>query len=424
MKPDQEKLRGLAADYFLRELSDDELETLQEALRADPELGEFFIKAARDEWLMSDYQEYRRAKMILFPKRKRQQTRIRQIAAAIAVLLSLATIFIAQRTAIPQVSMEEAMRETSVVASVKEISARPGTAVSAVNKGYVRELKFGDMLYDGDYIVVPSGGKVDIAYSGEETLVKLTDNSIATLLDEQGAKLIRLNQGHLLADVQRQPDGKPMRIKTPDAQAVVLGTTFEVVVEGITKLMVSSGRVQFTPHYTGKPVDVGAGEQADTSGRLGQDFETEKRYLHPVEEATIGMKYRNINLSVDSKRNHSALLKFDLGEPAGRTTGAELRLRVVNRVGDRGGEGTIRLFSVPSDMRPESAENVKRIPLAVYHDRVNGGEDLVFTINPSDLKEGINAFVIAMDKQRDDFWISSSEGEMTPMLILKTIKQN
>ena len=71
--------------------------------------------------------------------------------------------------------------------------------------------------------------------------------------------MIRLREGDLFLDVSPQPEGKPMRVITPSAEAVVLGTQFNVSASPLsTSLTVNEGNVQVTRLADGSVQEVKA----------------------------------------------------------------------------------------------------------------------------------------------------------------------
>jgi hypothetical protein len=71
--------------------------------------------------------------------------------------------------------------------------------------------------------------------------------------------MIRLREGDLSLDVSPQPEGKPMRVITPSAEAVVLGTQFNVSASPLsTSLTVNEGNVQVTRLADGSVQEVKA----------------------------------------------------------------------------------------------------------------------------------------------------------------------
>lgn len=112
---------------------------------------------------------------------------------------------------------------------------------------------------DGERI---SSGRVlsqgDIIYSDGSRVV--LDSADASIYRDR----IVLDKGVARFDIQPRPT--PFSIKTPEAEATVLGTTFELASEkDETRLSVSEGRVRLSS--AGKEVVAGAGELATSDGR-------------------------------------------------------------------------------------------------------------------------------------------------------------
>jgi ferric-dicitrate binding protein FerR (iron transport regulator) len=88
------------------------------------------------------------------------------------------------------------------------------------------------------------------------------DGAVSEL--QEAPKILRLSRGTLTADVVRQ--AQPMLIRTPHAEARVLGTSFKLTVEAdATRLEVTTGKVRLTRLADGKFVDVPGGRSARSS---------------------------------------------------------------------------------------------------------------------------------------------------------------
>lgn len=123
----------------------------------------------------------------------------------------------------------------------------------------------GQPLYSGDALRVVSGGGAIIAWPREQTLVKLWPGARFRLETRQGVKRLELTEGQLFAVVAPQPSGKPMTLRTPQAEAVVKGTRFSLAVTAqATRLEVMEGAVAMRAHGPGAaaPVTVTAGNAA------------------------------------------------------------------------------------------------------------------------------------------------------------------
>ena len=93
------------------------------------------------------------------------------------------------------------------------------------------------------------------------TLVSLNGRAEATFSDERG-KRVRLRQGTFSAEVKPQPKTEPMRIFTPAAEIVVVGTAFSVEARADeTSLDVAHGVVTMRRLADGREASVGGQER-------------------------------------------------------------------------------------------------------------------------------------------------------------------
>jgi hypothetical protein len=97
------------------------------------------------------------------------------------------------------------------------------------------------------------------------TLISLTGESDLSF-SEDGQKQLVLRKGSLSAQVKPQPTGRPMLVRTPTAEATVLGTTFVLSTRpDDTLLKVDEGVVKLTRLADGSAVDVPAKSSAVAS---------------------------------------------------------------------------------------------------------------------------------------------------------------
>lgn len=86
--------------------------------------------------------------------------------------------------------------------------------------------------------------------------------AVVTFSDGDAGKLIRVREGDLSLDVSPQPMGKPMRVITPSAEAVVLGTQFNISAKPTsTSLTVKEGLVRVTRLADGSVQEVEADQR-------------------------------------------------------------------------------------------------------------------------------------------------------------------
>jgi hypothetical protein len=100
-----------------------------------------------------------------------------------------------------------------------------------------------EVLLPGQGVRVVSGN-VRMSFP-DGTRVDLGPGTVLEQVDGEPAKVVALLQGDVLAVVTRQPPTAPMRIRTPQAEASVLGTTLRATAgAGHTQVLVSEGQVR------------------------------------------------------------------------------------------------------------------------------------------------------------------------------------
>jgi len=130
-----------------------------------------------------------------------------------------------------------------------------------------QQAQLGKPLNDNDILeTVGTKSSIDIRFD-DNTQVNLHPDSRMRKLGGQEAyansKCIYLERGTLSASVSPQPAQSPMRMITPNAEAMILGTKFQLATyPGQTQLEVTEGLVKFTRLSDGKSVDVKAGSYA------------------------------------------------------------------------------------------------------------------------------------------------------------------
>ncbi|QBG47456.1 hypothetical protein EGM51_08645 [Verrucomicrobia bacterium S94] len=407
----------LISEYYLRKLSRTELQELQDLLSVDEEARAEFVRVGRDEWLLHHMHHAEGRQIIHITSRRSRRRNIQAIAAISAVCATLGVLLFSKSATISEMM---ASRPTApVIAKITDYFAVEGEAISVVNNGDVRKLNSASAIRTGDRIIIPPGCQLSFRYLEEQTGIRLGGNSLVHVLDVEGAKRIRLDRGHLSAQVARQKEGRPMRVVTRDAEVVVLGTSFEVVAgEEGTRLSVISGKVQFNSlDRPGKRI-VRAGHFADTSIEQDASLPFREVRIGPSLVQTLNFT-RNKFMVVDPERNAEGFLIFDIGEVKGTLLEAALRLHVTAWQKEYGGRGDLRLYRVD----PDQQGGGKRVPIAHFSGGVGKGKDLVMDLDVSLLTAGRNAFLLMMDVGGNDFWFSAGDTEQAPVLELKISDQ-
>jgi ferric-dicitrate binding protein FerR (iron transport regulator) len=226
---------------FLGELSAEEEETLVGRLQAEPGLARRMVERSRDEAVLSEWAAERRA--LLHESSPSAQWRMGPLVSAAAILLfgilSFAAWFRFLR------SGPDALQTAEVI--------------DAVDCG---ELKVGDRLSQSSLECGP-GGHATLRFP-DDTTIEVRENTDLDLRPSgTKSRNLRLRSGTLIAQVTKLEPGAYFEVASPHAEIRVLGTRFEVTVEGAaTRLGVEEGRVSFRPSGGKDPVFVTAGQSA------------------------------------------------------------------------------------------------------------------------------------------------------------------
>jgi hypothetical protein len=131
-------------------------------------------------------------------------------------------------------------------------------------------------------VVVDYPDHTRLEIGGDTVVRRLTDEK------DRSRKLVTLERGALVADVSKQPAGKAMLLRTPQAEVAVLGTRFTLAAETeATRLLVEEGAVNFTRIEDKKTIQVRSGYYAvAASGK-------------PLDPAPLpgGVRYLDIDLN-------------------------------------------------------------------------------------------------------------------------------
>ena len=131
-----------------------------------------------------------------------------------------------------------------------------------------------------------TGGTLEVSSVNSWAEFVFTDGSsvwvsgpaAVSLSDGEAGKLIRAREGYLSLDVSPQPAGRPMRVITPSAEAVVLGTRFNIAASSSsTRLTVNEGRVRITRLADGRVQDVSADQRVVAALEQDTEFEALSR---------------------------------------------------------------------------------------------------------------------------------------------------
>lgn len=126
------------------------------------------------------------------------------------------------------------------------------------------EVSIGDQLAAGTIEAVGETASAQLRFT-DGTLISLTGESELSF-SEDGQKRLVLRRGSLSAQVRPQPKGRPMLVRTPTAEAEVVGTVFNLATRADdTLLKVDEGMVKLKRLADGSAIEVPAKRSAVAS---------------------------------------------------------------------------------------------------------------------------------------------------------------
>ncbi len=138
-------------------------------------------------------------------------------------------------------------------------------------------LEVGDELTGGTLEANSLNSLAEVVFT-DGSSVWVSGPAVLTLSDGEAGKLIRLREGDLSLNVSPQPVDRPLRLVTPTAEAVVLGTQFNVSAEpASTSLTVNEGRVRVTRLADGSVQEVAADHRVIAALEQQSEFEAQPR---------------------------------------------------------------------------------------------------------------------------------------------------
>ena len=195
---------------------------------------ELYVSLCRQRGLLSE---------TMASKRGAGSRRKLWVAAAAAILVGIVGIFFLSR---------EGQEPIVVVDRAQgKVVRSDGSAIVA-----------GERLFAGEGVGTNGQGRAVLRFNDGTRVELAAQTQISGLAAEEGKKLF-VARGTVLADVAKQPPGRPMAIRTPEGEATIIGTKFAIEVKsGSTRLEVEKGLVRLTRLADRKFADVAAGQYA------------------------------------------------------------------------------------------------------------------------------------------------------------------
>ena len=233
------------------ELNEAEMERLAERLDSDPAARREFVEQARwDAALSESLRGGDEPKLV-----KTTRTPRAWGSAWTGALLAAAAVVIALLTA--GLYWGKSDSEPKIV----KITGLSGALQWTGDGGrVVRNLQAGDQLAGGTVEGLAPGSWIELEFQ-DRSQVTISGNATLTF-SERGQKDLYLKEGVFSANVQPQPTGRPMLLRTRTAALEVVGTRFNVEARMFfTTLNVSEGKVRIKRLSDGGQVDVPAGHR-------------------------------------------------------------------------------------------------------------------------------------------------------------------
>ena len=241
-----EHFEDLCNRYFLGTISAEEMAELDRYLKESQDHRVKFAAKARLDTNLRDaassFEKKQGAEISTFLGRPKWQWAMRA-AAAIVLIALVASLFYPES-------------KTENIARIADLNG----AVTWIADGEQAEgrLEIGNELTGGTLEVSSLDSWAELVFE-DGSSVWVSGPAVVTISDGGAGKMIRLREGDLSLDVSPQPEGKPMRVITPSAEAVVLGTQFNVSASPLsTSLTVNEGSVQVTRLADGSVQEVKA----------------------------------------------------------------------------------------------------------------------------------------------------------------------
>lgn len=233
--------------YLDGSLSREDLAVLNQRLRDDADLRQYLRDISEQVAAFGDIARQHRETVAPVRAAKRPDRSVwfttLALAASIAVLASSAWLFFASK---PEAVL-------TLVESTGTVAWSDGTIIAS-----------GESLPAGTLETVGDASSALLRFDDGSLITLHGDAELSFASDHQ--KVLSLTRGTLSAEVQPQPAGRPMLIRTPSAVAEVVGTAFDLSTRSEdTLLKVDEGLVKLKRLADGSQIDVAANRSAVAS---------------------------------------------------------------------------------------------------------------------------------------------------------------
>ncbi|MBL8829431.1 MAG: FecR domain-containing protein [Planctomycetaceae bacterium] len=285
--------------FLDRELSPESSARVAARLAVDPAWAEALVTLARETTVLSDWARvHQRAERIDVQAADNRRV-VRALASARMWLGSAAALALIA-TGIIRWTQSTPDTAASVVARIEQVTGQ----------AFITSLAVRSVATVG--VVIESGQGLEVQGEDSSLVVRYADGTRLAIdgdakIDEfvGGApgtkKRVRIATGVLRADVAKQPSDRPMKLMTPSAEIVVLGTSFDLSGDDdLTHVETSEGAVRLIRKSDGQSIEVPAGFAGIAHSNTTLDAHASAPRLQSSRFTTPGY-YRTTLLSPDGR---------------------------------------------------------------------------------------------------------------------------
>jgi ferric-dicitrate binding protein FerR (iron transport regulator) len=259
MSEEYKELDSLLQGLVEESLSETEREELEQKLKNDPKACQRYVDYMAVEAQLSSHktkvehaeeiQQKPDEKVISIPRELFDIRKLYMVAAALLLIGAISIVILNGLRPPPDrrlrvQSVKERMEKFNIVGPIASLKNIIGDGSIRVNSETV-VLKKGMQVVNGAELICPMGENELQVTMKDGSFIKIASGSRVIFSHVDGQYKLILNKGFIVADVNKQPEGRPMLISTPNAELVVLGTVFRVIQEKkSTRLIVDEGEVQ------------------------------------------------------------------------------------------------------------------------------------------------------------------------------------
>jgi len=270
--PQSNQPQELIDGYFLDNLTEEQSAELEALLLADKSLRDDFRMAAaidagpkqtaEDVSAVWEVDEVALQQSQLQRNAQKSSRSWSMVTLSLMVLVAIGGTFYWQnQQQHPQQAQTQTETEspTEAIAKLETISGR----VTLLHNSTFFEATQGAEIYDGTTVTCPSGISSATIRTNDGSTISITPGTRLLFTQVEGQYRLSLEGGNFEADVQKQPEGRPMLVATPTANVVVLGTKLKLdLAADSTRLTVKHGQVEMKENQSNEKVLVATGETA------------------------------------------------------------------------------------------------------------------------------------------------------------------